>query len=148
VKTIDDFNFQCNEIIEYMNEIELHSDALISKAIRLYSPLQKGDIVSARGKKLKVKYIDLLVGGKNWIYTESGSNGKFSFSYWGVPVKKDGKTEMKKRKVVPFSHFAKDGVKYYMPSYCQRVVVRAKMDKGCEFYSSYEGLEVRPKRFW
>jgi hypothetical protein len=148
MKIIYDFEFDCQEIIDYQAEIKLHTEALINKTIRLNSPIQKDDIVDVDGRMLKVKYIDLLIGGKKWVYGDAHSDGKFSFSYWGIPLKRDGKTEMKKRKLINFWYFVKDGTEYHMPSYCRRVIVPPQLDKGCEYYSSYDGQEVRPKGFW
>ena len=113
------------ELDEFANEIKEKSIKLINKIIKNHCPIKIGEkIKSLYGKEetwLIVSKITLMaVDSWGW------HGNRLSFSYEGIPVKKNGEP-MKKRKPLWFNCFEKNGKIYNTPSYSRLIVDSAKM---------------------
>ena len=122
---IHDFEFESSELRAFEKKINDRSEQLIEKTIREKSPIQIGDIVIELygGQKLQVTSIKLY-GIDDWGLSFS----QMSFSYEGLPLKKDD-TPIKNRKPIWFSSFIFNGVEYHMPSYNRKKIVIATIIK-------------------
>jgi len=114
--------FKSKKLENFLDTIWGKSIKLMNEIIEKRSPIQKGEIVFARTwaepVKVKVTMIDLMISGKYEPYS-----GKYSFRYFGIPVRKDGVTPMRNRNEIEFNGFTKNGKKYdYSSGYRLKVV--------------------------
>jgi len=109
------FEFESLELSEFEMKIRKESKSLIEKIIKEHSPIQIGDIVNEL-KVIRVRLYGIDCWGSPF--------SKMSFSYEGIPLKKDG-TPIKNRKPIWFSSFEKDGNRIEMPSYLRKEIVPA-----------------------
>ena len=120
------FEFESVELGVFAQKIRDESRKLIEETIKKHSPIQIDDIVTeCYGEKQKLQVTEInLYGIDAW----ESSFARMSFSYWGLPVKKNG-SPMLNRKPVWFSTFIFNGVKYNMPSYNRKEIINATMIK-------------------
>ena len=110
-----DFEFKSKELRDFRENIREGSSNLINKIIKENSPIQIGeDVKTTDWNETQILRV---ISIKLWAISSFGFPGnELSFSYEGIPLKKNGEP-MKNRKPVPFWTFIKNGKEYHMPSY-------------------------------
>ena len=119
------FEFEHESLRVFMQKTREASAALIAEIIKEHSPIQKDEDIESlhlgENKRLRVTRVTLeAISSFGW------PGERLSFSYEGIPLAKNGEP-MKNRKPISFSHFQKDGEKYYMPSYNRVEIVPTQM---------------------
>ena len=125
---MSNFEFASKELEAYENEIKKTSSDLIKKIIEKHSPIRRGEIVAAMlgfgGATTPLIVTDINLHGIRYHTCFE----RLSFSYEGLPPRKDGGI-MKNRKKIWFASFKKNGRKYFMPSYLRHKIEIASLIK-------------------
>jgi hypothetical protein len=118
--------FKNKELNKFTDKIEKESIILINEIIKNHCPIKIGEKIKTIYYRDRVMW--LIVSKITLMAVDSwGWHGnKLSFSYEGIPIKKNGEP-MKNRKPVWFDHFEKKGKIYSTPSYSRLIVDSAKM---------------------